>query len=82
MMKYQIHKGSKYYGATTVFENIQFEIRNTEKIAIVGRNGCGKTTLLKIIAESESLTAGKSIRKPVEHRLSGTDNLRERDCPC
>ena len=45
-MKYQIHKGSKYYGATTVFENIQFEIRNTEKIAIVGRNGCGKTTLL------------------------------------
>ena len=33
-MKYQIHKGSKYYGATTVFENIQFEIRNTEKIAI------------------------------------------------
>ena len=47
-MKYQIHKGSKYYGATTVFENIQFEIRNTEKIAIVGRNGCGKTTLLRV----------------------------------
>ena len=54
-MKYQIHKGSKYYGATTVFENIQFEIRNTEKIAIVGRNGCGKTTLLRVIAETEVL---------------------------
>lgn len=67
MMKYQIHKGSKYYGATTVFENIQFEIRNTEKIAIVGRNGCGKTTLLKIIAESESLDSGE-IHK--ENRLS------------
>ena len=49
-MKYQIHKGSKYFGANTVFEDIQFEIRNTEKIAIVGRNGCGKTTLLKAIA--------------------------------
>lgn len=58
-MKYQIHKGSKYYGATTVFENIQFEIRNTEKIAIVGRNGCGKTTLLRVIAETEVLDAGE-----------------------
>ena len=54
-MKYQIHKGSKYFGANTVFEDIQFEIRNTEKIAIVGRNGCGKTTLLKAIAEVEPL---------------------------
>lgn len=58
MMKYQIHKGSKYFGANTVFENIQFEIRNTEKIAIVGRNGCGKTTLLKAIANEESLDKG------------------------
>ena len=58
-MKYQIHKGSKYYGATTVFENIQFEVRNTEKIAIVGRNGCGKTTLLRVIAETELLDAGE-----------------------
>lgn len=57
-MKYQIHKGSKYFGATTVFEDIQFEIRNTEKIAIVGRNGCGKTTLLKAIAGVEPLDQG------------------------
>lgn len=59
MMKYQIHKGSKFYGANAVFENIQFEIRNTEKIAVVGRNGCGKTTLLKVIAESEPLDGGE-----------------------
>ena len=57
-MKYQINKGCKYFGATTVFENIQFEIRNTEKIAIVGRNGCGKTTLLKAIAKEEPLDKG------------------------
>ncbi|MEG0329295.1 MAG: ABC-F family ATP-binding cassette domain-containing protein [Longicatena sp.] len=57
-MKYQIHKGSKYYGANTIFEDIQFEIKNTEKIAIVGRNGCGKTTLLKAIAGVESLDHG------------------------
>ena len=62
-MKYQIHKGSKYYGVTTVFEDIQFEIRNTEKIAIVGRNGCGKTTLLKAIANVEPLDKGEIHRE-------------------
>lgn len=58
VMKYQIHKGTKYYGANTIFEDIQFEIKNTEKIAIVGRNGCGKTTLLKAIAGVEQLDRG------------------------
>ena len=59
MMKYQIHKGTKQYGADVIFEDIQFEIRNTEKIAIVGRNGCGKTTLLKVIANIEQLDKGE-----------------------
>ena len=58
-MKYQINKGSKSYGGNGVFENIQFEIRNTEKIAVVGRNGCGKTTLMRIIAEMEDLDKGE-----------------------
>ena len=58
MMLYQIHKGSKSFGANTIFEDVQFEIRNTEKIAIVGRNGCGKTTLLKAIANVEQLDRG------------------------
>ncbi|RGC18898.1 ABC transporter ATP-binding protein [Absiella sp. AM54-8XD] len=58
-MKYQIHKGTKQFGADVIFEDIQFEIRNTEKIAIVGRNGCGKTTLLKVIADIEHLDKGE-----------------------
>ncbi|MEG0274500.1 MAG: ATP-binding cassette domain-containing protein, partial [Longicatena sp.] len=58
-MLYQIHKGSKYYGGNTIFEDIQFEIKNTEKIAVVGRNGCGKTTLLKSISGVESLDRGE-----------------------
>lgn len=48
-MLYQINKGCVQFAADTILENIQFEIRNTEKIAVVGRNGCGKTTLLKLI---------------------------------
>ena len=59
IMKYQIHKGTKQFGADVIFEDIQFEIRNTEKIAIVGRNGCGKTTLLKVIADIEHLDKGE-----------------------
>jgi ATP-binding cassette subfamily F protein 3 len=49
-MIYQINNGLVRYGADTILENINFEIRNTEKIAVVGRNGCGKTTLFKLIA--------------------------------
>ena len=48
-MLYQISHGAVQFGADTILEDINFEIRNTEKIAIVGRNGCGKTTLLKLI---------------------------------
>lgn len=61
-MRYQINKGTKAYGASVIFQDIQFEIRNNEKIAVVGRNGCGKTTLLKVIAEQELLDKG-SIHK-------------------
>lgn len=48
-MLYQICGGAVSYGGSAVLKNINFEIRNTEKIAVVGRNGCGKTTLLKLI---------------------------------
>ena len=62
-MLYQINKGSKSFGANSVFSDIQFEIKNVEKIAIVGRNGCGKSTLLKCINEEERLDSG-TIHKP------------------
>jgi len=49
-MLYQIHNGAAMYAADTILRDINFEIRNDkEKIAVVGRNGCGKTTLLKLI---------------------------------
>lgn len=57
-MLYAISKASKYYGADTVFEDINFEIRGTEKIAIVGRNGCGKTTFLRCMCGEEQFDKG------------------------
>ncbi len=59
-MRLEIRRGIVKYDDFTVLENLDFEIRDHEKIAVVGRNGCGKTTLLKVIAgdlELENLTS-------------------------
>ena len=49
-MRYQIRNAKVQFGADTILNSVNFEIHDTEKIAIVGRNGCGKTTLLRLIA--------------------------------
>ena len=62
-MLYQISNGAVAFGDDVILHSIDFEIRNTEKIAIVGRNGCGKTTLLKLISgevEMEKLDSDES----------------------
>ena len=62
-MLYQISNGAVAFGDNVILHSIDFEIRNTEKIAIVGRNGCGKTTLLKLIsgeAQMEKLDSDES----------------------
>ncbi len=62
-MLYQISNGAVAFGDDVILHSIDFEIRNTEKIAIVGRNGCGKTTLLKLISgevEMERLDSDES----------------------
>lgn len=62
-MLYQISNGAVAFGDDVILHSIDFEIRNTEKIAIVGRNGCGKTTLLKLIsgeAQMEKLDSDES----------------------
>ena len=42
----------------TIFENIAFQLKQAEKVAIVGRSGSGKTTLLNILGGLESATSG------------------------
>lgn len=49
-MRYMIRHALVQYAADTIIEDVNFEVHDKEKIAIVGRNGCGKTTLLKLIA--------------------------------
>lgn len=49
-MLYQILNGTVSVGGNTILDHIDFEIREKEKIAIVGANGTGKTTLLRLIS--------------------------------
>ncbi len=57
-MNYRIVNGSISYGAETILEEINFEIKEKDKIAIIGRNGAGKTTFLNAIIDNDILEEG------------------------
>ena len=57
-MYYKISNGSVTLGANTILEDINFYVKDNDKIGIVGRNGCGKTTLLKAITNEYTLSNG------------------------
>lgn len=57
-MLFKIINGAVSIGATDILEEINFEIKDKEKIAIVGRNGAGKSTLLKVITGEVELSDG------------------------
>ena len=43
------------FGGTTLFKDISFQINEKDRIALMGKNGAGRSTLLKIIAGVEQL---------------------------
>ncbi len=49
---------SKNFDNNLLFKNVNFTIGSGEKVALVGRNGCGKTTLINIILGKEKLSSG------------------------
>ncbi len=49
-MQYKIQNGVVELSGEPILKKIDFEINDNSKIAVVGRNGCGKTTLLKLIS--------------------------------
>lgn len=58
---------SKSFGAEPLFKNLNFEIKREEKVAIIGNNGTGKTTILKIIngalpADSGEIKLGSKVK--------------------
>lgn len=64
MIELSVYNVAKYYGANKIFENISFDIKTGERIGFIGQNGCGKTTIMKMIMGIEDYQGGDiSIRK-------------------
>ena len=64
MIDININKVSKSYGFDRVLNNIDLTVNRGEKIAIIGANGSGKSTILKIVGRLENASSGEiSIRK-------------------
>ena len=55
----KVRHASKAFNNEPLFDNVHLDIGRGDRIAILGANGCGKTTLLNALAENEPLTSGE-----------------------
>lgn len=70
MIDISIANIKKNYGFKNVLEGFTLDIKSGEKIGLIGQNGCGKTTLFRLITQEEGLDDGSiSIRKDANVRL-------------
>ncbi len=51
----------KHYDVKVLLEGVDFHLQEGERVALVGQNGCGKSTLMRIVAGSEEPDEGKRI---------------------
>ncbi|MBQ9071567.1 MAG: ABC-F family ATP-binding cassette domain-containing protein [Bacilli bacterium] len=64
MIDINLSKVSKSYGFDKILDNIDLTVQKGEKVALIGANGCGKSTILKIVGKEENVSSGEvSIRK-------------------
>ena len=61
-MYIKTEKITKNFGGHPLFQALTVDIHAGEHVAIVGNNGCGKTTLLKMMAEEEAVDTGRIIK--------------------
>ncbi len=67
MIEIELNNIKKNYGLKNVLDGVSFEIKTGERIALIGDNGSGKSTILKIISGEEKADSGKvNIRKEAE----------------
>ena len=59
----RLEKISKIYPTGEVLKDVSWEIKNGERIGLVGVNGAGKSTQIKIIAGLEEVSSGQVVRQ-------------------
>lgn len=63
MLELEVKNVKKYYGANLIFEDINFDVKTKERVAIVGRNGCGKSSIFNIIVDKEKQDKGEILKR-------------------
>lgn len=59
MIEIGVSNLTKAFGVDKIFENVTFDVKTKEKIGLIGRNGTGKTTMIKILAGYENYQLGQ-----------------------
>ena len=55
MIEIELNKITKNYGLKNILNEFSMQIQAGEKVALIGQNGSGKSTILKIIAKQENV---------------------------
>ncbi len=63
MIEIGVSNLTKAFGVDKIFENVTFDVKTGDKIGLIGRNGTGKTTLMKILAGYEDYQTGQVNKK-------------------
>ena len=64
MIEIELNNIKKNYGLKNILDGFNLEIKTGERVALIGQNGSGKTTILKIISKEENIDSGTiNIRK-------------------
>ncbi|TDJ05128.1 MAG: ABC transporter ATP-binding protein [Deltaproteobacteria bacterium] len=68
----QVNSLNKSYGAQSLFKDISFNLSGGDRVGLVGRNGTGKSTLLKILYGDETADSGE-VKTPKNYKIGKLD---------
>ena len=73
MIEIELNNVKKNYGLKNVLDGVNFEVKTGERISLIGENGSGKSTILKIISGIEKQDSRKcKYKKRLYYRLFKT----------
>ena len=68
----QVNNLTKSYGVQSLFKDISFNLSKGDKVGLVGRNGTGKSTLIKILTGEETSDSGE-VKTPKNYKIGKLD---------